>query len=134
MRRRGMTIGELARAAGVHVETVRYYQRRGLLAKPAKPPGGRNHYSDTVLEQIGFIRRAQFLGFTLEEIKSMMELGDRRCAEGRSFAQMKLDELGARVQEINRMRRELRRLVRKCDANTGGEACPFIRALDGEGA
>ena len=129
-----MTIGELARAAGVHVETVRYYQRRGLLAKPAKPPGGRNHYSDTVLQQIGFIRRAQYLGFTLQEIKSLMAIGDSRCAEGRSYAQAKLDELGARVQEINRMRRELRRMVRKCDANTDGGPCPFLRSLDGEGA
>lgn len=129
-----MTIGQLAAAAGVGVETVRYYQRLGLLATPDRPFGGQRQYFDATLKQIGFIRRAQYLGFTLEEIHAMMAIGDGgRCAEGRSFAQRKLDELALRVAELNRMRRELRILVKRCNANARGAPCPFIVALNGDG-
>ena len=70
-----MTIGRLAKAAGVNVETIRYYQRRGLLLEPRKPPGGHRRYSSTVLRQVAFIRSAQQLGFTLEEIGKLLEIG-----------------------------------------------------------
>src|SRR5688572_7473329 len=69
-----MTIGRLAKLAGVNVETVRYYQRRGLLREPSKPAGGQRRYAPAVAQQIGFIRRAQQLGFSLEEVKSLMDL------------------------------------------------------------
>jgi MerR family mercuric resistance operon transcriptional regulator len=127
-----MTIGQLAKAAGVGVETIRYYQRRGLITTPAKPIGGQRHYQDPAMRQIAFIRRAQFLGFTLDEIGALMTIADgTRCAEGRAFAQAKLDELGARIAELNRMRRDLRVLVKRCDGNTRGAPCPFILKLDG---
>ena len=72
--RKGMTIGQLAAAAGVGVETIRYYQRLGILATPAKPFGGQRRYFDATLKQIAFIRRAQHLGFTLEEINGLMAI------------------------------------------------------------
>ena len=130
---RAMTIGQLAKVAGVNVETIRYYQRRGLITIPHKPAGGRRQYPADVLRQIAFIRRAQFLGFTLEEIRGLLVISDgRSCAQGRASANGKFEELGLRVAELNRMRRELREIVRLCDANKRGARCPLIAKLNGE--
>ena len=124
-----MTIGTLAASAGVGVETIRYYQRRGLLSIPSMPLGGRRQYAPAVLHRIAFIRRAQDLGFTLDEIKEMLLIEDgSRCGDGRDFAQRKLEELGLRVAELNRMRRKLGDLVKRCDRNKGAP-CPFIESL-----
>ena len=105
-----MTIGQLARAAGVNVETVRYYQRRGLMATPQRPLGGQRKYTADALKRIHFVRRAQNLGFTLDEIANLIEsAGDRRAVQ--VIAEEKLERLEERVTEINRMRRELRQLL-----------------------
>jgi Hg(II)-responsive transcriptional regulator len=125
-----MTIGQLAEAAGVNVETIRYYQRRGLMAIPIRPLGGQRRYPEEALRQITFIRRAQDLGFTLEEITALLAValdGDWRAA--RTFADTKLAELEARAAELNRMRRQLRELVRRCEERRGREPSPFIRYL-----
>src|SRR5688572_3289015 len=128
--RKAMSVGQLAKAAGVGVETVRYYQRRGLLSVPAKPVSGQRHYSDASLRQIAFIRRAQELGFTLEEIRHLLTLADgRQCAKGRALAQAKADEITARVNELNRMRRRLGAIVKQCDDNKNG-ACPLMQVLN----
>lgn len=128
---RGMTIGELAKAAGVNVETIRYYQRRGLISTPVKPAGGQRRYAQPIVGQIAFIRRAQALAFSLEEVAKLLAISDgRSCSRARRLAQEKLDQLGQRVAEINRMRTQLRRLVAKCGANVRGALCPFIAALD----
>ena len=128
--RKAMTVGQLAEAAGVGVETVRYYQRRGLLTTPAKPLAGRRNYGDDALEQIMFIRRAQQLGFSLQEIAGLLEIADGRgCATGRAMAQGKVDELTERIAELERMRRKLRTAVKACDANPRGAPCPFIASL-----
>lgn len=130
---KAMTVGQLAEAAGVGVETVRYYQRRGLLQTPAKPLAGRRNYGDEALQQIMFIRRAQHLGFSLQEIASLLEIADGRgCGTGRSMAQAKVEELGARIEELERMRRKLRAAVKLCDANPKGQPCPFIEKLRNE--
>ena len=131
---RAMTIGALAKAAGVGVETIRYYQRRGILATPSKPLGGHRQYSESTLKHLAFVRRAQQMGFSLEEITVLLGMRDgSRCAEGRAHAQSKLEELGKRVEELNRMRRQLQSIVRACDANKRKAPCPLIRALEGEG-
>lgn len=128
-----MTIGQLAQAAGVNVETVRYYQRRGLMSVPARPMGGQRRYPEEALRQITFIRRAQDLGFTLEEIAALLALArDGDWREARAFAEHKKEELGMRVAELNRMRRQLRGLVRRCDERRGQEPSPFIRHLYGD--
>ena len=127
-----MTIGELARAAGVSVETVRYYQRRGIIGTPQLPLGGRRQYQPAALRQLHFIRRAQQLGFTLEEIRGLLAIADGRdCEAGRQYAATKYDELGRRVAELNRMRRELRRYTQECEDNRRGQPCPLIDALNG---
>jgi MerR family mercuric resistance operon transcriptional regulator len=125
-----MTIGQLAEAAGVNVETIRYYQRRGLMPIPIRPLGGQRRYPDEALRQITFIRRAQDLGFTLEEIMALLAVardGDARAA--RTFADRKVEELDARVAQLNRMRRQLRELVRRCDERRGREPSPIMKYL-----
>ena len=125
-----MTIGRLAKAAGVNVETVRYYQRRGLLREPHKPPGGQRRYAPAVAGRIAFIRRAQQLGFSLEEVKSPMELaGERDCRDARAIAERKYEALGERVAQLNTMRRELKRLIDACKRKARGAPCPFIAEL-----
>ena len=132
--RKVMSVGQLAKAAGVGVETIRYYQRRGLLPVPAKPLSGQRHYPEASLRQIAFIRRAQELGFTLEEIRHLLTLADgRQCGKSKAMAQAKADEIAARVTELNRMRRRLGGIVKLCNANRGGP-CPFMRALNGDSA
>jgi MerR family mercuric resistance operon transcriptional regulator len=108
----GMTIGRLAKAAGVHVETIRYYQRIGLIPEPQKPQGGHRRYPPSATERITFIRRAQQLGFSLEEVKKLLGYADGRGRrEVRQIAENKYDLLGARVDQLNEMRRKLKRLI-----------------------
>lgn len=127
---RTMTIGQLAKAAGVNVETVRYYQRRGLIPEPAKPPAGQRHYADSVVRRMGFIRSAQRLGFSLEEVKSLLELsGGDTCRKARKLAEDKHEMLGVRVAELNSMRRQLKALVKRCLETGSGSSCPLIEAL-----
>ncbi len=129
-----MTIGRLAKAAGVNVETVRYYQRRGLLREPSKPAGGQRRYSPAVLQQIGFIRRAQQLGFSLEEVKALMELaGARDSRDARAIAEQKYESLGARITQLNGMRRQLKRLIEACKRRARGTPCPIIAELSKPG-
>ena len=129
-----MTIGQLAETAGVNVETIRYYQRRGLMDVPSRPPGGQRKYNDESLRRIAFIRRAQDLGFTLEEIGALIAVaGDGNCRDGHDAAKRKLDELGARVAELERMRAELSRLVDRCEGQRYRGACPVIGYLEGKG-
>ena len=125
-----MTIGQVAKAAGVNVETVRYYQRRGLIGEPAKPPGGHRRYNDKVIRQITFIRAAQQLGFSLEEVKGLVKLVDGGdCGKVRVLAEGKFDVLGSRIEQLTRMRRQLKRLIDACTKDPGLEVGPFISKL-----
>jgi len=126
-----LTIGKLADAAGVNVETIRYYQRRGLLEEPVKPRDGHRHYPvDTAVKRLQFIKRAQGLGFTLAEILGLLRLGeDCACAETRKLAARKLALINQRMADLASMKRVLARLVQKCDARNGGTSCPIIDVL-----
>ena len=127
---RAMTIGELAKAAGVHVETVRYYQRRGLIKEPAKPASGHRRYPEEVLEQLGFIRGAQQLGFSLEEARQLLDISDGRSyGKARVLAEKKLASLETRMREIAAMRRRLRHFIALCAENRGRPGCPLIAGL-----
>jgi len=125
-----MTIGALAAAAGVNVETVRYYQRRGLVAQPVRPRGGVRRYSQADAERLRFIKRAQAIGFTLTEINSLLALLMRRsCRATRELAAAKLHIVDARIGELRRLRREIAQLVADCDANTEDTRCPVMNRL-----
>jgi MerR family transcriptional regulator, mercuric resistance operon regulatory protein len=125
------TIGGLAKAAGVGVETVRYYQRRGLLPEPARPPGEIRRYGETDLKRLRFIRRAQAAGFTLEEIGELLALDrtDDR-ARVRDLAGERVAALDARIAELKRARAALDRLRSTCASGNAGP-CPIIEAFDG---
>lgn len=126
-----MTIGTLARAAGVNIETVRYYQRRGLIDTPRKPLGGVRRYPSTTLTSLRFIKRAQELGFTLREIGDLLELGAGACAETRALAETRLADIETRLRDLQAMRRTLLHLIETCRA--GREAsCPILESLAGE--
>ena len=127
----GMTIGRLAKAAGVNVETVRYYQRRGLIGEPGKPPGGQRRYSVGVLHQIAFIRRAQQLGFSLEEVRSLLRLAaGRKPRQTRELAERKYEELSGRVAQLNAMIQQLGELIEASRELRGRGADPIIAKLN----
>ncbi len=125
-----LTIGALARRGGVSVETVRYYQRRGLLEEPAKPMSGFRHYPEESVKRILFIKRAQALGFTLEEIQDLLALEQQRaCAETREIAAHKVELITRKIADLSKMKKSLARLVRSCDAAATDAPCPIIHLL-----
>jgi MerR family transcriptional regulator, mercuric resistance operon regulatory protein len=129
---RDLTIGKVARAAGVNVETVRYYQRSGLVPEPPRPAGSVRRYSEETVARLRFIKRAQELGFTLAEIRRLLALGDpQSCAQARALAAEKLSLVRARIADLDRMRAVLESLVERCDAVRGKVACPIIQTLAG---
>ncbi len=124
-----MTIGKLAEAAGVNVETIRYYQRRGLLEEPAKPLYGQRRYSLEQVKRVRFIKRAQALGFTLAEVGQLLLLNEARsCETARALAAHKLGLIDDKLADLRAVRTALNKLVRQCDAGNGAE-CPIIDAL-----
>ena len=124
------TIGGLAKAAGVGVETVRYYQRRGLLMEPARPPGEIRRYGDTDLKRLRFIRSAQAAGFTLNEIKELLDLdaSDDR-ARARQLAQERVAAIDEKVAELREARDALAGLATACAKKRGGP-CPILSAFE----
>lgn len=128
------TIGRVAKAAGVNVETIRFYQRRKLLAEPTKPLGGVRRYSGEIVSRVRFIKRAQQLGFTLDEVKNLLALEDgQSCKKTHDLAVTKLAVVEARVADLNRMRRMLKTLIAECETGSGRIACPIISTLAGRG-
>lgn len=128
-----LTIGKLAKAAAVNVETIRYYQRRGLLEEPPRPLGGQRHYSAEQIKRVRFIKRAQALGFTLSEIGTLLALDAARvCHDTRALATHKLASIEQKIADLAIMQRVLNDLVRQCDSGDGGAECPIIDALTGE--
>jgi len=126
----GLTIGQLARAADVNVETIRYYQRIGLIDEPVKPAQGYRRYPADTVERIRFIKRAQELGFTLNEITDLLSLNDRDCDEARSIAEHKQEVIQQRIDDLSAMQRELTKLIKACKRNVSGEdRCAIIATL-----
>ena len=128
------TIGELARAAGVGVPTIRYYERAGLLPPPARTASNYRVYRDEAVARLRFIRRAQQLGFTLEEIKGLLELRVNRrttCADVRSRAEAKITDIEARIRSLRQMRRALTKLAEECETHSNGIGCPLLEHLEG---
>ena len=123
------TIGKLAECAGVNVETIRYYQRRGLLDEPAKPLGGYRRYPASAARRVRFIKRAQALGFTLEEVAGLLKLdAAHACAETKEIAAHKLALIEQKGAELTAMRIGLASLVEECEKGGPGE-CPIIHRL-----
>jgi MerR family mercuric resistance operon transcriptional regulator len=124
-----LTIGAQAKAANVHVETIRYYQRRGLLREPARPPNGIRHYGFVDVTRLRFIKHAQQSGFTLAEVGALLGLSGRpACGASRTLAATKLVAVEDKMRILTRLRRELRAWVAACDVNTE-DHCPALEKL-----
>ena len=125
-----MTIGALARKAGVGVETVRYYQRRGLLHEPERPYGGIRRYGESDLRRLRFIRHARDLGFSLDEAGELLQLDDGvECAQAQRIAGEKLDRIAQRIEQLERISDTLQALLEQC-RETNTARCPMIAALE----
>lgn len=125
-----LTIGRLADEAGVNVETIRYYQRRGLMAEPDKPTSGHRRYASDSIKRVRFIKRAQVLGFTLDEVGSLLELDEAcACTETRELATHKLQVIEEKLADLKAMRKALTALLRQCDEGATRGNCPIIHAL-----
>lgn len=123
-------ISKLAQAAGVNVETIRFYQRRGLLAEPAKPLGGIRRYGEAEVARVLFIKAAQRIGFTLDEIAQLLQLDDgTQCKEARAIAEHKLADVRQRLQDLQRIEAALAQRVDRCASRRGQVSCPLIEAL-----
>jgi MerR family transcriptional regulator, copper efflux regulator len=128
-----LSIGKLSRLAGVGIDTVRYYERNGLLAPSARLASGYRRYGDLELARLRFIRRAQKLGFTLKEISSLLNLSARRnVAQVKRAAQTKLEDVDARIADLQRVRDGLALLVEACPGHGRASECPILRALADE--
>ena len=123
-------IGQLARRGGVRVDTVRYYERNGLLTARSRLASGYRRYGEVELARLRFIRRAQALGFTLKEIKELLALSAQRdVARVKRSAQMKLKDVQARIAALGRVRDGLATLVAACPGHGRAADCPILRAL-----
>lgn len=128
-----LTIGALARAAGVHVETVRFYQRRGLLPLPKRAYGSIRRYGHDALMRLRFIKSAQRLGFSLDEVAGLLRLEDGdHCDEVREQAEHRLADVRLRLRELRRMEAALQALIRDCRQPHAARRCPLIEALQGD--
>ncbi|MBI4719899.1 MAG: MerR family transcriptional regulator [Chitinivibrionia bacterium] len=132
---RGMTIGQMARRAGVHIETVRYYERRGLLGKPPRSSSNYRIYSEETIRRMLFIKRAQKLGFTLKVIKELLILRERptgQCAPAYAQFRLKIMETERQIDMLSAQLEALRRLAGECTLQDSGERCRLIEALDSD--
>jgi MerR family transcriptional regulator, mercuric resistance operon regulatory protein len=126
----GMTIGRLAEETGVHFETIRYYQRLGLMPTPSRPRGSVRRYGSDAAERLRFIRRAQGLGFSLDEVKLLLDLAvGEHCGETCTLAERKLRIVEAKIAELQRIQAALRKLIRACGVGSQGHGCPIIENL-----
>jgi MerR family mercuric resistance operon transcriptional regulator len=124
-----LTIGQLASSAEVNVETIRYYERRGLIERPDKPVTGYRRYGSEVLHRLLFIRRAQTLGFKLDEIENLLFLSVGHCTEIQSIAEHKLDQVTGKIKDLQKLENVLRDLVRQCGESVDKTHCPIVDAL-----
>jgi MerR family mercuric resistance operon transcriptional regulator len=124
-----MRIGELARSVDVNVETIRYHQRIELLELPEKPYGGMRSYNDQDLQRLRFIRRAQQLGFSLEDIRELLELSSSDCERVEKLAAEKLSQVKAKLRQLRKIESILAKTVKQCASRKGNEPCPIIETL-----
>lgn len=131
MNQNAFTISRLAAAANVHVETVRYYQRRGLLREPERPARGIRRYRQSDVSRLQFIRRAQLMGFSLDEIAGLLKLtGEHSCAQTRQLTERKLVDVRVRIHELRQLESDLEHKVAQCAHVAAGECCPTLDFLE----
>jgi MerR family copper efflux transcriptional regulator len=130
-----LTIGEAAKQARVHTETLRYYERQGLVARPLRSVSNYRLYPGDIVQRLRFIKRAQTLGFSLQEIKELLSLRaapKARCADVRLRAEAKIADIEARIRALESMKKALTRLVAECVGQKPITDCPILESLDAE--
>ena len=133
MDRRTLRISEVAAQAGVNIQTLRYYERRGILDEPGRRPSGYREYQPESVRVVRFIKRAQELGFTLTEIEELLRLRQDRtatCAEVRKAATAKIEDVDQKVKTLRAMSRALHVLVDSCRSDGTTRECPILEAID----
>ena len=131
-----MTIGQLAKQAGVNIETVRFYERRRLLAPSSRTASGYRIYSLTELRRLRFIKQAQTWGFSLHEIDELLNLRvqpSASCGQVKQRTQVKLAQAQKKIQDLERLSRALRKVIRSCEKGEVTECCPILRSLEDRG-
>ncbi|TAN26329.1 MAG: Hg(II)-responsive transcriptional regulator [Castellaniella sp.] len=130
-----LTIGVFAKAARVNVETIRFYQRKGLLPEPDRPYGSIRRYGVADVTRVRFVKSAQRLGFSLNEIAELLRLDDGiHCEEASSLAEHKLKDVREKMADLVRMETVLSELVHACQSRQGDVSCPLIASLQGDGS
>jgi len=127
-----MTIGQVARQTGVSVETIRYYEKEGLIDEPERNPSGYRQYPAETIKRVLFIQRAKAIGFTLKEIYDLLSLQERPeacCGDVVNKAESKLAEIEAKISELQRMKNALHKLTTDCVSESSLENCPILDAL-----
>jgi DNA-binding transcriptional MerR regulator len=127
-----MQIGDLSRAAGVNIETIRYYERIGVLPKPSRRVNGRRTYADGDARRLGFIRHARDLGFDLADVRKLLALQEQpeaSCEDASRIAQAQLEAVESRIRRLRSLRTELSRMVTECQKGVVAE-CRVIEALN----
>lgn len=128
-----MKIGALAERTGVHVETIRYYQSLGLMPKPTRAHGSVRRYGTAAADRLRFIKRAQGLGFSLDEVKLLLDLSaGEHCAETKTFAEQKRQLVQKKISDLRRIQAALDKLIRACGTGSKGRGCPIIESLSGD--
>ena len=130
-----LTIGKIANQAGVNTDTLRYYEREGIIAKPVRNGSNYRVYSEDAVLRVRFVKRAQELGFSLAEIKELLELRiseEASCGNVRDQAQAKIEDLDGKISSLRAMRRVLLQLVARCSGEGPVSECPILEALDTE--
>lgn len=127
-----LTIGVFAKAAGVNVETIRFYQRKGLSPEPDKPYGSIRRYGEADIARVKFVKSAQRLGFSLDEVAGLLRLDDgTHCNDARVHAEQKLEDVRGKLADLRRIELVLAQLVDDCCASHGTVSCPLIDSLHG---
>ena len=128
-----LKIGEVAKRSDVGIETIRYYERQGLLAEPDRRPSGYRQYDESVVSRLQFIRRAKELGFTLSEIKELLGLWfdvNTKCVHVRQRAERKINDIEDKIRSLQRMKRSLKKIVSQCENRDAVNECPLWLGLD----
>lgn len=128
-----LTIGKAAERAGVGIETVRFYEREGLIDEPPRGPSGYRQYPQSVVTRLQFIRQAKELGFTLNEIKDLLSLRldpETTCADVKQRAEAKIADIDDKMRSLRRMKKVLDKLTKSCSGRGSVDDCPILEALD----
>ena len=130
-----MTIGQVAKLAGVGIETIRFYEREGILEEPLRSDSGYRLYSSDVVSRLLFIKRAQELGFSLQEIGELLSLrrqSEVSCVEVRRRAETKVSDIETKIKDLQKMKKALMSLIGSCVASNPLTECPILRAFEAE--